>query len=150
MERITENQKFHPLFSWAFVFAGLMMLRACFFCPGIFFGALMMFFGAVFFYFMELRTEFDEEGIGYQFYPFHGSMRQISWDEIDEVWVRTYRPIREYGGWGIRYGFKGIAYNVRGNHGVQIILKDGSRILIGTQMADELYHFLNSQDIEKA
>jgi hypothetical protein len=54
--------------------------------------------------------------------------------------ARTYRPILEYGGWGIRYSpfAKGWAYNVSGNQGVQLELASGKRILIGPQRAEEL------------
>jgi hypothetical protein len=52
--------------------------------------------------------------------------------------ARTYQPIREYGGWGIRWGGRGsVAYNVSGNRGVQLELKNGKRVLLGSQRADE-------------
>jgi hypothetical protein len=50
----------------------------------------------------------------------------------------TYSPLRDYGGWGIRRGAKGKAYNVSGNHGVRLELSDGKRILIGSQRPEEL------------
>ena len=46
--------------------------------------------------------------------------------------------MKEFGGWGIRVAGDGRAYNAYGNQGVQLILTDGSRILIGTQRPDEL------------
>ena len=54
--------------------------------------------------------------------------------------ARTYRPLLEYGGWGIRYApfGKGWAYNVHGSQGVQLELTNGKRILIGSQRAEEL------------
>lgn len=51
----------------------------------------------------------------------------------------TYRPIREYGGWGIRFSRKrGTAYSCSGNRGVRLTLEDGSRFLIGSQDPDAL------------
>jgi len=52
----------------------------------------------------------------------------------------TYRPIRDYGGWGIRYSFtkRSWAYNITGNKGVEIKFKGGRKLLIGSQRADEL------------
>ena len=58
--------------------------------------------------------------------------------------VRTYRPIREYGGYGIRYSSKGKAYNVSGDRGVQIELLNGERLLIGSQRADELWRAIQA------
>ena len=46
--------------------------------------------------------------------------------------------MREFGGWGIRVSRNGRAYNASGNTGVQLVLADGSHILIGTQRAEEL------------
>ena len=64
--------------------------------------------------------------------------RTLSLDEIASFEARSYRPICEYGGWGIRWGPSGRAYNLRGNRGVQLTLADGGRLLLGSQRADEL------------
>lgn len=87
-----------------------------------------------------LRVEVREDGIYYRYYPFHRRVHRISCGEIDKAEARTYRPIVEYGGWGIRAGWggNGKAYNVYGNRGVQLELADGRRILFGSQRADEL------------
>ena len=53
--------------------------------------------------------------------------------------MRQYRPILDYGGWGIRWGpGKGWAYNVSGNRGVQLELLDGKQLLIGSQNPEKL------------
>jgi hypothetical protein len=77
------------------------------------------------FYFLELRVCINEQGIYYQFFPFHLKSYVINYDEIESYLAVTYSPIIDYGGWGIRYGFKKKAYNVKGNHGVRINLKTG-------------------------
>lgn len=99
----------------------------------------------VLFYIFKLRTEIDEIGVHYQFLPFHLSKQTLRWAEIEKCYVRTYSPIREYGGWGFRtsFGKKGKAYNIRGNKGIQIELKSGNKILIGTQRdadAEQVIH----------
>lgn len=93
----------------------------------------------ILFYFLKLNTEIDERGIHYQFLPFQLSSRTIRWDEMEKCHVRTYSPIKEYGGWGYRnsLGKKGQAYNVKGNKGIQIAFKSGKKLLIGTQKEDE-------------
>ncbi len=50
----------------------------------------------------------------------------------------AYRPIREYGGWGIRGFGRRRALNMRGDRGVLLHRKDGSTILIGSQKPREL------------
>ena len=58
-----------------------------------------------FIFFFKLSTRIDEKGIHYQFFPFHFSFKTISWDEISKAGIRTYSPISEFGGWGLRGGF---------------------------------------------
>ncbi len=92
------------------------------------------------FYFLKLHTEINEIGIHYQFFPFQFSMKTIRWNEIEKCYIRTYSPIREYGGWGYRSSMgrkSGSAFNIKGNKGIQIELKNGKKILIGTQKEKE-------------
>lgn len=87
---------------------------------------------------MSLHTRIDATGIQYQFYPFHWSAQVIRWDEIQRAEVRQYSPIMEYGGWGMRYTFgNGRAYNVSGNMGIQLVLKNDKKILLGTLRPEE-------------
>lgn len=71
--------------------------------------------------------------------------RLIRFDEISSAEKREYRPIAEYGGWGYRIGPSGKAYNAQGNEGVQLVLKNGGRVLIGSQRADELAGLIASR-----
>ncbi|MDQ3018100.1 MAG: hypothetical protein M3R25_15420 [Bacteroidota bacterium] len=86
---------------------------------------------------LKLQTGINNEGIHYRMTPFHRKDQFIPWSAIDSVQVRQYSPIGEYGGWGIRFGLNGRAYNVKGNMGIQLVKKDGKRILIGTQRPEE-------------
>ena len=86
----------------------------------------------------KLKTRIDKTGIHYQFFPLHFKMKTILWQDIKYAETRTYDAILEYGGWGIKGGYfwnkkKGIAYNVKGDIGIQLTLKTGKKILIGTQ-----------------
>ncbi len=58
--------------------------------------------------------------------------------EIASAQARTYRPMGEYGGWGIRGFGSNRALNARGNRGVQLVLRGGDRLLLGTQKPEEL------------
>jgi hypothetical protein len=86
----------------------------------------------------RLRTEVRADAVYLRFSPFHRSFRRFEWKKIESAEARTYRPIREYGGWGIRGLRKNRAYNVRGDRGVQLVLTDGSRVMIGSARADEM------------
>jgi len=89
------------------------------------------------FYKMNLTTEVRRNGIYYRFFPFHLSFHKIKFEDIAECEVRVYRVLRDYGGWGIRYGRMGKAYNVSGNRGVQLKFSDGKRLLFGSQKPEE-------------
>ncbi len=85
----------------------------------------------------RLITEVRMDGIYIRFFPFHFSYKEIAFRDLKSFEVRTYNALREYGGWGIRYGPQGKAYNVGGNRGVQLVLIDGKRILLGSQKPEE-------------
>ena len=90
------------------------------------------------FWFAKLDVEVTQEAIAIRFRPFHGRPRKISLKQITDARARKYSAIGEYGGWGIRVGLQGRAYNVAGDEGVQLTLADGKRILIGSQRSREL------------
>ena len=92
----------------------------------------------VFFNWIELAVEVSQDGVRIRYLPF--TNRLIPLSNIISLEVRTYKPIREYGGWGIR-GFSSsrkIAYNVKGNRGVELTLHDGRLVMIGSQRSEEL------------
>lgn len=93
------------------------------------------------FYSLKLITEVRNDGCYIRFFPL--SHKIIPFDNIKSCEVRTYSPIKEYGGWGIRYGRKGKAYNVSGNKGVQLELLEGRPLLIGSQKPEELASSIN-------
>lgn len=85
---------------------------------------------------LKLVVAVRDDGLYIRFFPL--SRQIIQYENIEESYVRTYRPLKEYGGWGIRYGRKGKAYNVSGNQGVQLKLSGGKKLLIGSQQPEKL------------
>ena len=90
--------------------------------------------------FMRLHTIIDEQGIEITFIPF-AYKKRWAWEEISEAHMRTY-GLMDFGGWGYRVSSEGKAYNTKGKHGVQLVFKDGKRIMIGTQRPEEIERFL--------
>ena len=85
----------------------------------------------------RLVTEVAPRGLRLRFPPF--VTREVPFAEIRRVQPPTYRPLREYGGWGIRWGRGGKrAYNVSGREGVEVELTDGRTVIVGSQRPDEL------------
>jgi hypothetical protein len=94
----------------------------------------------------KLETEVRGDGLYVRFFPFYIGYKEFAPVDFEECYAREYRPIREYGGWGIWCGFgkRGGAYNMSGNKGVQLVFKNGKRLLIGSQKADELAKAISS------
>lgn len=114
--------------------------------PDWFFLILFAFTGGLVLLFVKMRliTRIDKNGISYRFTPFYNKEKVIHWSEVSHVEVIRYKPLSEYGGWGIRYGRKGKALNVRGNYGMMIEFHGGKNLLIGTQQPEELQRTLHA------
>jgi hypothetical protein len=90
----------------------------------------------LFFLWLRLEVEVWPEGVLVRYRPFVN--RRIAIEEIAQAEPRLYRPLGEFGGWGIRgFGYR-IAYNVSGKMGVELTLVDGRRVMLGSQRAPEL------------
>ncbi len=88
---------------------------------------------------LKLQTEVRPDGLYVRYFPFHIHFKRFGPEGLNEYYARQYKPILEYGGWGIRYSLRnGKVYNVSGNKGVQLVLSSGKKLLIGSQKAEEL------------
>ena len=111
-------------------------------------GLMILASSAIIFIF-KLTTRIDEKGIHYKFSPIHFSLKTIRWNSIIKAYVRTYDPIGEYGGWGLKGGWlwnksKGTAINISGVIGIQLELNDGTKLLIGTQKKEQAIQVLQT------
>jgi hypothetical protein len=102
---------------------------------------------SVIIFLFKLSTRIDEFGIHYKFFPFHLNYKHIAWNEMDKAYVRKYDALTEYGGWGLKGGklwnkSKGTSINVSGDIGIQLELKNGKKILIGTQKEHDAKNIL--------
>jgi hypothetical protein len=65
--------------------------------------------------------------------------RSFDLSSVTRVEVIQYRPMRDYGGWGIRFGRDGERiFNARGNRGVRLYFADGQKMVIGSQNPESL------------
>lgn len=110
-------------------------------------GTIILASGLIFLF--KLTTRIDEKGIHYKFFPFHLKFKTVVWNDIENAYIRTYDAISEYGGWGLRggalwYKAKGKAINISGNIGIQLELKDGKKLLIGTNKKEQAQDVLST------
>lgn len=108
-------------------------------------GIILVLIIALAMFIVRLKTIINEDGVYIRYFPFHLKYKRFLWDEIEEVYIRKYRPMLEFGGWGVRLGIgrKNIAYNLRGNIGLQLVLKNGKKVLIGTMQADAMQQIIS-------
>ena len=69
--------------------------------------------------------------------------RTIKHGDIERYEARTY-GLFDSGGWGVHYALAGWTYNVSGNRGVALTLKNGSRLLVGSQQPESLVRALDA------
>lgn len=153
-----EEQKFHPIFYIALILPSIsvwiLFILQIFFkkavgkkpAPDYVIFILFLIIGVLLPYIImkiKLITEIRGDGIYLKFVPFHFKYKYFSFSEINRAEYVTYSPVKEYGGWGIRYGKDGWAYNVKGNKGIRFYLKNEKKLLIGTQKGEEFINILN-------
>ncbi len=139
----SETQQFRQIWVWLLLASAIVIRAYFYFFAHIHSRQHMWSFFIIvavtmLFFTIKLTTRIDETGIYYRFFPFHLKERKIIWDDIAEIYVRKYSPIAEYGGWGLRgITNKNRAFNTSGNWGIQIVYKNGNRLLLGTQKKEE-------------
>lgn len=78
--------------------------------------------------FFKLQTQIDQTYIQIKFFPF--VTKKIAWSEVKSSQVVKYGFV----GYGIRmFTEYGTVYNTKGNKGLAIELKNGKKLLVGTQ-----------------
>ncbi len=165
-QRFSETQKFRQWWLW-FLFAGIKGVMGFFIVTQVLFGEpfgskafdnaslligfFFMLLLSLLFFIMKLETRISDRGIDVRFFPIQLKFRHYRWEDLDQVYLREYSPLSEFGGWGIRYSFlgKGRALNVSGKTGLQLVFKDGGKLLIGTQKAFEIEQLLELYKIQK-
>ena len=98
-------------------------------------------FGLLFlFWYMKLETVIDQKEIRIKFTPL--VKKAFKWEDVKSATVLNYKFV----GYGIRlFTTYGTVYNTKGNTGLAIELKNGKKILIGTQKGDELAQMIKNR-----
>jgi hypothetical protein len=91
---------------------------------------------------VKLVTEVESNQVSVAMRGLWRSYR-ISLEAVKSVQTITFHPIADWGGYGVRSTAKGKAFIAQGNRGVQLELKKGGVIVVGSQRPDELAQSLN-------
>ena len=85
----------------------------------------------------NLETTVDRDAITVAFH-FLWPKRRIPISDVRKAGATKYHPFLDYGGYGVRLGLRGWAFNVSGDEGVLVETSDGLRLMIGSQRPKEL------------
>lgn len=92
---------------------------------------------------VRLRTYINAEGVYVRFSPLQFRAKFYDWNNIQVAYVRKYNPITEFGGWGYKVRMNaGRVYSMSGNRGLQLVLMNGKKVLIGTRQPEQLSDIL--------
>lgn len=90
----------------------------------------------------RLITQIKTDGIYVRFPPWQSKFSIYNWTDVAQVYVRDYQAMKEFLGWGIRYAPGKMGYIVAGNTCIEIVFKNGNKVLITTQKPDEVNEVL--------
>lgn len=88
---------------------------------------------------MKLETELNSEYLSYRYRPFQRKPHRIYWSEVADAYLRYYKSFGQFGGHGMqrRIGTGGV-FKIAGEEGLQLVLKNGKNLFIGSQKPKEL------------
>lgn len=86
---------------------------------------------------LRVQVFADRLVMGFGFVPL--VRKTLPFADVLDVEAVRYRPLRDFGGWGIRFGFGDRrAWTIRGNQAVCLSLRDGLRFYVGSQKPERL------------
>jgi hypothetical protein len=98
--------------------------------------------------FFRLETTMSGDHVSVQFGWLPVFQKRLPLRDIERAEVCSYRPLRDFGGWGWRYGRGGVhALTVKGSSGVCLSMREGKRHLVGSERSEELLRALQQRGI---
>lgn len=89
-------------------------------------------------YAMKLIIKIDSESFNYRLFPLHIRMHSYRLADIESMETVTYRPILDFGGWGIRWGRKGKGYIISGKKGIKVHFRTGRPVYFSSDEPEEV------------
>lgn len=103
-------------------------------------------FGLLFPYLMlktRLILQVRPDGFYFRYHPFHFRYHKISWLEIKEIRPVEFSPIKDFGGYGIKFARGAKIYTASGNRGLEIKTGGGRRFIFSSQNPEKLMSYMD-------
>ncbi|MYK67740.1 MAG: hypothetical protein F4022_14920, partial [Gemmatimonadetes bacterium] len=101
-------------------------------------GGLIVLFALIIAVWMCLNVEVCSDHIFISFGVVQLVRKRIWYKDIEGVRPTTYRPLRDFGGWGIRWRGNRTAWTIRGHQAVAVKLHGGREIYVGSMYPQRL------------
>ncbi|MCE2397534.1 MAG: DUF3093 family protein [Gemmatimonadetes bacterium] len=100
--------------------------------------------------FSRLDVEVLRRSLRVGFGPVRVARKHIAYGDIESARPVKYRPVRDFGGWGIRWRGGKTAWTIRGNRAVRVRLRSGKRIFVGSEHSQRLaYRVQAAAELER-
>jgi hypothetical protein len=135
-----EEQRFWSAWVWALLLTidlPFILLLAFTREMALLFGVIVVSLVAALFALARLVVDVTAEEITISFHLLWPT-RRIRVADVRRAHATTYNSLLEYGGYGVRLGPRGWAFNTGGDEGVLVETNDGRRVMIGSRRAKEL------------
>lgn len=138
----SETQYFRQRWLWVLIIGLFLIPSVLSFLDGNYgdvavLGTIFVMIAGVLYFVVRLEVRVEDEGVRYRFFPAHLSERTIEFDEIDRFSAGDYSPLREFGGWGMRWRPGRIAFSVSGDKCARFEREGKVDIVLGTQKPKE-------------
>ncbi|NPV83071.1 MAG: hypothetical protein HPY46_05770 [Candidatus Aminicenantes bacterium] len=154
-----EKQKLNLGLLWLPILAPMLMMWYAFYqqiirgkpvgtrpAPDAIVVVLFVIFGLLFPYLMlktVLVLQVRPDGFYFRYYPFQLRYRKVSWLEIKEVKVLNFSPVRDFGGYGIKYARGAKIYVAKGNKGIKITPLSGRQLIFSSDNPEMLLSYMS-------
>lgn len=103
--------------------------------------AAFIFLFSAFMLIIKQEIIITKQGVFTRLFPLKTKPKLYSWEKIDKAAIKKYSLLQNRFGWGFKIGMNGsTTFNMRGNIGLELILNNGHKVIIGT---------FNPQELEK-
>lgn len=100
-------------------------------------GVVLLLTGLLFFS-MKQTIRIDEEGVHFKQRPLINNFKSYPWSTIQNWELLKISPIKDFGGWGIRYTGSKTGYIMEGDFGLELIIGKKKKIVLSVKNRAEV------------
>ncbi|MCB0620985.1 MAG: hypothetical protein KDC32_24585 [Saprospiraceae bacterium] len=109
------------------------------------YGGILILLVAAFLYLVKMRLSLNinEKSITYRYGPFQRRKYKIRWKQVENCKLVQTPAAAEASGWGVHFSSQERVYSLSGRTGLELELKNGDRVFLGSQRPSELRRVLH-------